>query len=174
MINNKFKKYIFIKNLDEKIIKNIKKIDNIQIIFNNEDFNDASLKQCIEIRDFCLKNKIPLYLINNYKIICNKIYCNFHKIYIPVETYVAIHGDTSMYFSIELKNGRCKRVLGFETNNNLINNKLLVDKNKIILSYGLISLLHALEEIELLEEIDKHNNESFNIKWNNYNIIINY
>jgi thiamine-phosphate pyrophosphorylase len=67
MINNKFKKYIFIKNLDEKIIKNIKKIDNIQIIFNNEDFNDASLKQCIEIRDFCLKNKIPLYLINNYK-----------------------------------------------------------------------------------------------------------
>ena len=76
-----------------------------------------------------------------------------------------------MYFLIELKNGRCKRVLGFETNNNLINNKLLVDKNKITLSYGLISLLHALEEIEVLEKINEHNNESFNIKWNNYSII---
>ena len=60
MINNKIKKYIFIKNLNEKIIKNIKKLDNVEIIFNNEDFNNVSLKQCIEIRDFCLKNKIRL------------------------------------------------------------------------------------------------------------------
>jgi thiamine-phosphate pyrophosphorylase len=67
MINNNLKKYIFIKNLDEKIIKNIKKFNNVQIIFNNEDFNNVSLKQCIEIRDFCLKKKIRLYLINNYK-----------------------------------------------------------------------------------------------------------
>ena len=67
MINNKLKKYIFIKNLDEKIIKNIKKLNNVQIIFNNEDFNNVSLKQCTKIRDFCLKNKIRLYLINNYK-----------------------------------------------------------------------------------------------------------
>ena len=68
MINNKLKKYIFIKNLDEKIKKNIKKINNVQIIFNNEDFNNVSLRQCIEIRDFCAKNEIPLYIINNYKI----------------------------------------------------------------------------------------------------------
>ena len=67
MINNNLKKYIFIKNLDEKIIKNIIKLNNVQIIFNNEEFNNVSLKQCIEIRDFCLKKKIRLYLINNYK-----------------------------------------------------------------------------------------------------------
>jgi thiamine-phosphate pyrophosphorylase len=67
MINNNLKKYIFIKNLDEKIIKNIKKLNNVQIIFNNEDFNNVSLKQYTEIRDFCFKNKIRLYLINNYK-----------------------------------------------------------------------------------------------------------
>lgn len=106
--------------------------------------------------------------INNYKIICNKIYCNFHKMYIPVETYIAIHGDISTYFSIVLKNGRCKRVLPFETNNNLINNKLLVDKNRITLSYGLITLLHALEEIELLEKINEHNTNQNDITWNNY------
>ena len=68
MINNKLKKYIFIKNLDEKIKKNIKKLYNVQIIFNSEDFNKVSLNQCIEIRAFCAKNKIPLYIINNYKI----------------------------------------------------------------------------------------------------------
>jgi thiamine-phosphate pyrophosphorylase len=68
MINNKIKKYIFIKNLNEKIKKNIKKLNNVQIIYNNEDFNNISIKQLIEIRDFCLKNKIPLYIINNYKI----------------------------------------------------------------------------------------------------------
>jgi len=67
MINNKLKIYIFIKNLDEKIKKNIKKLNNVQIIYNNEDFDTDALKQCIEIKHFCLKNKIRLYLINNYK-----------------------------------------------------------------------------------------------------------
>ena len=68
MINNKLKKYIFIKNLDEKIKKNIKKLNNVQIIFNNEHFDNFSLKECLKIKDFCVKNKIPLYIINNYKI----------------------------------------------------------------------------------------------------------
>jgi thiamine-phosphate pyrophosphorylase len=68
MINNKLIKYIFIKNLDEKTKKNIKKFNNINIIYNNEDFNNISLKQCIEIRNFCFKNRIYLYVINNYKI----------------------------------------------------------------------------------------------------------
>ena len=47
MINNKLIKYIFIKNLDEKTKKNIKKFNNIKIIYNNEDFNNISLRQCI-------------------------------------------------------------------------------------------------------------------------------
>jgi len=68
MINNKLKKYIFIENLNEKIKKNIKKINNAQIIFNNEDFNSISLKQSLELRNFCAKNQIPLYVLNNYKI----------------------------------------------------------------------------------------------------------
>jgi len=68
MINNKLKKYIFIKNLDENIKKYIKKLNNVQIIFNNEHFDNFSLKECLQIKDFCTKNKIPLYIINNYKI----------------------------------------------------------------------------------------------------------
>jgi thiamine-phosphate pyrophosphorylase len=68
MINSKLKKYIFIENLDEKIKKNIKKLKNSQIIFNNEEYNKISLRQCMEIKDFCIKNKILLYIKNNYKI----------------------------------------------------------------------------------------------------------
>ena len=68
MINNKLKKYIFIENLDEKIKKNIKKLKNCQIIFNNDEHDKITLKKCIEIKDFCIKNQIPLYIKNNYKI----------------------------------------------------------------------------------------------------------
>jgi hypothetical protein len=106
--------------------------------------------------------------INNYKIICKKIYCNLHKTYIPVDTYVAIHGDNLLYLSIIFTNGRYKKVSLYETNNNMSNNNLLVDKNTIKLSYGLITLLHLLEEYELIEKINNHSD----IVWNNYNIIV--
>lgn len=130
------------------ILKGITKTDNTKIYALNEDID------CI--------NKI-----NNYKVICGKIYCNLHKLYVSVETYTAIHGDISLYFSIVLNNGRYKKSTLYETNNNMTNNNLLVDKDTIILSYGLIILLHALEEYELIENI----NTNITTKWNNYNII---
>jgi hypothetical protein len=108
--------------------------------------------------------------INNYKIICQKIYCNLHKIYIPVETYVAIHGDSLLYLSIIFTNGRYKKVSLYEMNNNMANNNLLVSCNTIKLSYGLITLLHVLEEYELINNINNSNNIN-NIMWKNYNII---
>jgi len=46
MIKNKLTKYILIQNLNENNIKNIKKLTNIKIIYNNEVFNDISLKEC--------------------------------------------------------------------------------------------------------------------------------
>ena len=48
----------------------------------------------------------------------------------------------------------------------MINNNLIINKNNIKLSYGLIALLDAMDESELLEDllINKINN----IKWNNY------
>jgi hypothetical protein len=114
--------------------------------------------------------------INNYKIICKKIYCNLHKIYIPVDTYIAIHGDISIFLSIIFHNGRYKKVSLYEMNNNMSNNNLLVDKNTIKLSYGLITYLNALEEYKLIEKIGNIgingiNVINNNITWNNYNII---
>ena len=68
MIINKLKKYIFIKDLNEEIKKNIKKLSNVEIIINNIDFNEISLRHFFGIQSFCKKNKIPFYIINNYKI----------------------------------------------------------------------------------------------------------
>jgi thiamine-phosphate pyrophosphorylase len=68
MIKNKLTKYILIQNLNENNIKNIKKFANIKIIYNNEEFNDVSLKECKKIKHFCKINKIQFYIINNYKI----------------------------------------------------------------------------------------------------------
>jgi hypothetical protein len=132
------------------ILKAMTKIDNTKLYTLAEDI-------------YCIEK------INNYKIICKKIYCNLHKTYIPVETYVAIHGDNSSYLSIIFTNGRHKKALLYEMNNNMSNNNLLVNKNTIKLSYGLITLLHVLEEYELIEKI---NNNYDYIKWNNYNIIV--
>lgn len=68
MIKNKLIKYILVQNLNENNIKNIKKLTNIKIIYNNEEFNDTTLKECEKIKHFCRKNKIQFYIINNYKI----------------------------------------------------------------------------------------------------------
>jgi thiamine-phosphate pyrophosphorylase len=68
MIKNKLKKYIFIKDLNEEIKKNIKKLCNVEIIINNIDFSEISLKRFLKIQNFCQKNKIPFYIIDNYKI----------------------------------------------------------------------------------------------------------
>ena len=68
MIKNKLTKYILIQNLNENNIKNIKKLTNIKIIYNNEEFNDISLNECKKIKHFCKINKIRFYIIDNYKI----------------------------------------------------------------------------------------------------------
>ena len=68
MIKNKLTKYILIQNLNENNIKNIKKLTNIKIIYNNEVFSDISLAECKKIKHFCKINKIQFYIIDNYKI----------------------------------------------------------------------------------------------------------
>jgi hypothetical protein len=129
------------------ILKALMKKDNTKIYSLNEDISN-------------------IIKINNFKTICGKIYCILHKMYISVDSYIAINGDINTSFYIKLENGREKKSQLVETNNEMINNNLIINKNNIKLSYGLIALLDAMDESELLEDllINKINN----IKWNNY------
>ena len=61
-----FKKvYIFIDDINDFICTKIKKISNIQIIYNSHDFKSEKF---IKIKNFCIKNKIKFYILDNYKL----------------------------------------------------------------------------------------------------------
>ena len=61
-----FKKvYIFIDDINDFICTNIKKISNIQIIYNSHDFKSEKF---IKIKNLCIKNKIKFYILDNYKL----------------------------------------------------------------------------------------------------------
>lgn len=63
----KLKKFIFIQNLNEKIKNNIKKLNNVRIIYNNINIDNTSLGQILTIKSFCKSNGIPFYIIDDYK-----------------------------------------------------------------------------------------------------------
>jgi len=67
MTFHKLKKFIFIQNLNEKIKKNIKKLNNVRIIYNNINIDNTSLGQILTIKSFCKSNGIPFYIIDDYK-----------------------------------------------------------------------------------------------------------
>ena len=61
-------KYIFIDQLNEKIKKNIIKLKKTHLIYSLKSNKDEIYKEFLQIINFTKKNKIPLYLLDNYKI----------------------------------------------------------------------------------------------------------
>jgi thiamine-phosphate pyrophosphorylase len=64
-INNRFlKAYVFIDNFNSLIEKKIKKIKNIGIIYENTNIPNENF---FKILKFCKRNKIKLYILDNFK-----------------------------------------------------------------------------------------------------------
>lgn len=61
-------KYIFIDQLNEKIKKNIIKLKKPHLVYSLKNNKDEIYKEFLQIINFTKKNKIPLYLLDNYKI----------------------------------------------------------------------------------------------------------
>ena len=59
------KVYIFINDINDLIFTNIEKISNIHIIYNSHDFKSDKF---IKLKNFCIKKKIKLYILDNYKL----------------------------------------------------------------------------------------------------------
>ena len=65
---NKIKFFFFSNTLNETIIKNIIKFKNICIIYKPKKQESTNDKQIIEIKNFCKKNNICIYIADNYKL----------------------------------------------------------------------------------------------------------
>jgi len=61
-------KYIFIDYLNEKIKSEIIKLKKAHLIYSPKIDNNEGLKQFLQIINFTNKNKIPLYVVDNFKI----------------------------------------------------------------------------------------------------------
>ena len=59
------KVYIFINDINNLIFTNIEKISNIHIIYNSHDFKSDKF---IKLKNFCIKKKIKLYILDNYNL----------------------------------------------------------------------------------------------------------
>jgi thiamine monophosphate synthase len=60
-------KYIFIECLTERIKKEIIKLKKTHLVYSLKINNNEGQEQFLDIVDFSKKNKIPLYLVDNYK-----------------------------------------------------------------------------------------------------------
>lgn len=103
-----------------------------------------------------------IYKLNNYKIISSnnsdefkKVYCPQHKIYIPINTWLAINGDEGKSIDITLQSGVIKKTYYTRFENELIinSNSIKISGNVITITSGLLELLKFQDNTELIELI---------------------
>ena len=101
MLTNKFNhnNFFFTDHLNEAIEYNIKKFKNLSIIFKNNYNQDFNLENFIKIKKFCTKNKIKLYIMDDFKtaikLKTNGIYYSStnNKINVPYKSSFKIIGS---------------------------------------------------------------------------------
>ena len=120
------------------------------------------------------ENIKDIYKINNYKVICDKIYCKLHKLYVPINCYIAVHGDSKYNCHIEYNNGRIKNQEICEFKNIILNkSKIILEKNNITISSGFFHWLKLDNKIDIIKKIFSAFGKSIEctINDNNYTII---
>jgi hypothetical protein len=132
------------------IIKSLTKKDNKNIYTINHDLTSISK-------------------INNNKIVCSKIYCQYHKAYIPPDCFISFYGDEDYIFNIQINN-TIRRINSEIFKNTIIDNSdyFIIKENTIRLNSGLLHYLKIIGEQALIKLIF---NDSKDIKFNNYIII---
>lgn len=132
------------------ILNALIKKDNSKIFTLNEDINYISK-------------------INNYKIVCGKIYCVLHKMYISIDNFMAFNTDINTEYYITFNNGR-RRICNFSyIKSNIINNNIIIKDDNIIVSLGFLNLLKILNKTDLIKQI--FINDDTKLKYDKYNII---
>jgi hypothetical protein len=132
------------------IIKSLTKKDNKNIYTIHHDLNSITK-------------------INNNKIVCGKMYCQYHKAYIPPECFISFYGDENYIFNIEINNIN-RRINVDIFRNTIIDNSdsFIIKDNTIKLTSGLLHYLKIIGEQSLIKLIFTNSKD---IKFNNYEII---
>lgn len=140
------KLFIFLDNINELIKINILKQHNVSIIFNKEQFDNSNFEI---IKKFCKKNKIELYILDNFKLaIKHKLngvvishnnrkttYCgNFLSRYKKFDIIGKVHNQLDYYFK---QRQGCKTVI-FSTI--FLNEKYSLNQVRGVLKFNLISM----------------------------------
>ena len=156
-INNNILSGQPIYNMQDKLAGIVSRIDenHIYTIPTNYIFNALNKKDNTII--YSLNEDINnIKKINNYKVICGKIYCSLHKMYIPVDSFVIINSDNIV--SLLLKNGRTiNPVLNTTNMYNNYNNNLIIKDNVIKFTSGFLHLLKLLGDTCLIKKILMNN-----------------
>jgi hypothetical protein len=137
-----------IHNIDNKLRGLVSKMDdNIYVIPSHYIINtitkDNNLVQ--------MKNNIDYIMKIDNKIIKNdKIYCKYHKTYIPIDSYVAYHMDVN----ITNKQNITKKAIIVPYYNRIINSNEIIRKDKDFeITSGYLNLLQILGQYEMIERI---------------------
>ena len=140
------KLFIFLDNINELIKINILKQHNVSIIFNKEQFDNSNFEI---IKKFCKKNKIELYIYDNFKLAIKHklngvvishnnrktIYCgNFLSRYKKFDIIGKVHNQLDYYFK---QRQGCKTVI-FSTI--FLNEKYSFNQVRGVLKFNLISI----------------------------------
>jgi hypothetical protein len=112
--------------------------------------------------------------INNFKTICDKIYCPIHKTYIPIDCYVVFNYDKEVRIKININNiDRNARIVEFKNPSIILSSSIIIEDNNIRLTSSLLHLLKELNEFELLSRLMITNCKINSIYYKNHLIINN-
>ncbi len=112
--------------------------------------------------------------INNFKTICDKIYCPIHKTYIPIDCYVVFNYDKDVRIKLNINNiDRNARIVEFKNPSIFLSSSIIIENNNIILTSSLLHLLKELNEFELLSRLMITDCKKNSIYYKNHLIINN-
>lgn len=146
--NNNIKVGMPIHTSDNKLRGIVCRMDDMIYVLSSHYIVNTILKpnELVQMKH----NIINIIKIDNKMIKNDKIYCKYHKTYIPVDSYISYHMDVS----IMNKQNITKKAITIPVKNLIINsNELMRDGKEFIHTSGYLNLLQILGEYEMINRI---------------------